>query len=87
MDLLLEQGCPYDEQLCSFAVIKGHLHVIQWAQDNGIPWSTDTCRSTVDGHLHILQWLRANGCPWDYTTPGMLFLTMALKSREEPSYN
>ena len=30
-------GCPWDEETCSFADEDGHLEVLQWALANGCP--------------------------------------------------
>jgi hypothetical protein len=42
---------------------------LQWARENGCPWSTRTCRAAAEGgQLEVLQWARANCCPWDEET-------------------
>ena len=30
-------GCPWDEETCTFAAKKGHNEVLQWAIENGCP--------------------------------------------------
>ncbi len=63
-------GCPWDmKKTCLSAAAGGHLDVLQWARQNGRPWSTSTCeRAAWAGHLEVLQLARRNGCPWDEGT-------------------
>jgi hypothetical protein len=36
-------GCPWDmKKTCLSAAAGGHLDVLQWARQNGRPWSTST---------------------------------------------
>ena len=35
---LRANGCPWDEETCSFAARGGHLEVLQWARQKGCPW-------------------------------------------------
>lgn len=44
-----ENGCPWDEDTCSFAALNGHLEVLQWARANGCPWN-------VKMHLRSTKW-------------------------------
>ena len=60
-----ENGCQWDEGVCSAAARGGHLEVLQYARANGCPWNEDTCSAAaLGGHLDVLQWARAAGCPW-----------------------
>jgi len=53
------------EGACTLAAISGHLHIIQWAREDGCDWNLSTSLAAAEGgHLHVLQWLRENGCPW-----------------------
>ena len=63
-------GCPWDEDTCSYAARGGYLNTLQWAaRVNACPWNKETCTyAAAGGHLHILQWARTNGCPWDEET-------------------
>ena len=64
-----ENGCPWDEGVCSAAARGGHLEVLQYAHANECPWDEGTCSSAAaKGHLEVLRWARANGCPWDEST-------------------
>jgi len=54
---------------CAYAAEGGHLHILQWARENGCPWDKYTCAEAAEGgHFHILQWARENGCSWDEWT-------------------
>ena len=33
-----ENGCPWDEDTCLWAVKGGHLETLKWARENGCPW-------------------------------------------------
>ena len=39
-----EHGCPWDEETCGYAVMRGHFEVLKWARENGCPWDEETCR-------------------------------------------
>ena len=56
--------CPW-YIICINAAEGGHLHILQWARQNGCPWDMNTCaEAALGGHLAILQWARENGYPW-----------------------
>ena len=60
---------PARDAICQVAARAGALEVLQWARENGCPWSVDTCMNAgLGGHLEVLQWVRANGCVWDAMT-------------------
>ena len=41
----------------------GHLHIIQWARENGCEWNEDTCKGAVKaGHWDVAKWCMENGC-------------------------
>jgi len=64
-----QNGCPWDEDMCTYAAQGGHLPVLQWARQNGCPWDEETCSGAAfRGHLPVLQWAQQNGCPWDEDT-------------------
>ena len=51
------------------AALNGHLHVLQWARENGCPWNEETCaHAAMKGHLEVLKWAREHHCPWDEVT-------------------
>ena len=61
-----EDGCPWDEETCCYAVLGGHLNVLTYAHENGCPWDERTCCYAAEGgHLDVLKYARENGCPWD----------------------
>ena len=42
----------------------GRLGVLQWARENGCPWSEQAGDlASEGGHLNVLRWARENGCP------------------------
>jgi len=63
-------GYDYSDkaEICSNAA-GSHLHILQWARDNGFVWDAQSCKSAVEGdNLEMLKWLRSHDCPWDETT-------------------
>ena len=43
--------------------------MIEYAHENGCPWSEGTCAGAAKGgHLHVLKYAHENGCPWDRMT-------------------
>jgi hypothetical protein len=47
----------------------GHLEVVKWLQQNGLPPNAWTCRyAAFSGNLELLQWARENGCTLDKET-------------------
>jgi hypothetical protein len=64
-----ENGCPFDEDICTYAAQNGHLEVLKWLRENNCPWNEYTCANAAcNGYLEILKWLRENKCPWDEST-------------------
>jgi len=48
---------------CYTAAQAGHLHIIQWARENGCEWDDETCKAAVEsGHWDIARWCIDNGC-------------------------
>ena len=48
---------------CFVAAQAGHLHIIQWARENGCEWYDETCKAAVEsGHWDIARWCIDNGC-------------------------
>lgn len=71
VSILLEAGCPADEEACSEAASGGHTPILKLlrAGDSPAPWSAATCAEAASGgHLETLQWLRSAGCEWDAAT-------------------
>jgi len=59
-------GCPRDEQICTFVARRGRLEVLRWAREHDCPWDAGTCALAArSGHLEMLKWARVQGCPWD----------------------
>jgi len=59
-----ENGCPWDDRVCSTAALKGYLNIVIWARENGCSWNNRTCENAArQGHLEVLKWARENGCP------------------------
>src|SRR5690625_4810353 len=45
------------------------LSVVQWAHDNGCPWTERLCSfASRQGVLAVLQYLHQNGCRWNQYT-------------------
>ena len=62
----IKNGCPWDENVCSYAAHGGHLEILKWARSEGCPWDRWVCINSADkGHLEILKWARSQGCPWN----------------------
>src|SRR5690625_668897 len=56
-----DNGCPWTEDLCSFASYQGVLPVLQYLHQNGCPWDKDTGGyAAQNNHLRILEWLHHN---------------------------
>jgi hypothetical protein len=63
----------YCDDICKYAVIHGHLKVLQWARNQNPPyyWNTYTCAyAALHNRFKILKWLRSQDppCPWDKDT-------------------
>ena len=57
------------DKLCyvtAFAAKEGHLDILKWLHERGIPWDSLSCYFAItEKRLKILKWLRENDCPWD----------------------
>ena len=61
-----KNGCPWNEDICSFVALNGHLDCLKYAHENGCPWNEDTCMNSAEhGHLECLKYAHENDCPWD----------------------
>jgi hypothetical protein len=47
---LRANGCPWNEETCSFAAVGGHHDVLKWAIKNGCPNSDDSESETSDAN-------------------------------------
>ena len=79
LKFLHENGCPWDEDTCSFAARNVRLECLKYAHEHGCPWDRIWNRSThsyhsasywaaESGHLECLKYLHENECPWDEET-------------------
>lgn len=56
----------WNENVCAYAAIVGHLDVLKWAKANGAPWDEGVfIYAAHGGHLDVLKWAKANGALWD----------------------
>ena len=47
----------------------GHLHVIQYMREIGVPWRSSVCTIAAgNGYLELFIWVRRHGCEWDEWT-------------------
>jgi hypothetical protein len=66
---LHENGCPWNDWTCYWAVRNGHLECLKYAHENKCPWNRSTCSEAAkNGHLECLKYAHDNGCPWDIYT-------------------
>ena len=42
VQLLRDEGCPWDFWTCYHAVDQSHVEVLRWARENGCEWDTET---------------------------------------------
>src|SRR5690625_2474414 len=65
----IDNGCPWTEDLCSFASHQGVLPVLQYLHQNGYDWDeyTGGC-AAQNNHLVILEWLDHNNYSWSQQT-------------------
>lgn len=56
-------------RLIRSAAKQGKLEIVQWAVENGCPWTRWISASAASGgQLELIKWTRENGCPWDEET-------------------
>jgi hypothetical protein len=50
------------ENTCKYAIKYGHLHILQWAKENGCDWDPKICADAAmhEHRLHIVQWINEN---------------------------
>ena len=64
-----ENGCPWDELTCKWAVTWGYINSLEYAVKNECPWNEETCEcAAAFGNLECLQYAHENRCPWDIRT-------------------
>jgi len=64
-----QQGCKWDEEVCSSAAKIGRLDILKWARAKGCLWNGVTCLNAArEGHMEILKWAREAGCNWTELT-------------------
>ena len=57
-------GCPRDEQICTFVARRGRLEVLRWAREHDCPWGDRSWACAANhGHLEVLKWAWEHGCP------------------------
>src|SRR5690606_7495947 len=54
-------GMTIPDDMCEVAAKCGHLHVLQWARKNRVPWRSSALMAVMYGQLNILQWCMDNG--------------------------
>jgi hypothetical protein len=46
------------------AAREGHLHVLQWLQEDGATWDSRVISCAKEGgHDYVVEWASENGCP------------------------
>jgi hypothetical protein len=51
-------------EACMWAACEGHLHVLQWLQEDGATWDGCVISSAAEcGYNYVVEWARENGCP------------------------
>jgi len=69
-----ENGCPWDEQVCSTAACSGHLHCLKYLHEQGCPWGELTIINAAQlGRLECLKYAREHGCPVSFLAPNQAF--------------
>jgi len=52
-----ENGCPWNQVVCTKAAMHGHLELLKWAREQGCNWNENTCSFAASGgHLKVLKW-------------------------------
>lgn len=53
---------PVGSHVCTAAAGNGHINVLEYCKELGIPWTNDTCRSAAaSGNINALRWGLLNG--------------------------
>jgi hypothetical protein len=67
---LHEHGCPLGSSI-RYAARGGHIPVLVWLRQNGVPWAPRTFDAAAKGgRISALAWLLEHGCPWRSLTCG-----------------
>lgn len=54
-------SCPWDENICANAAVKGPLDVLVFLRDSDCPWNEHVCAfAAKKGHLDVLVWAIEN---------------------------
>ncbi len=48
--------CDWDFETCSSAVAGGHLHVLQWARENGCDWQHYSIKFGLQASMYVHVW-------------------------------
>ena len=57
LEWIYEQGCPWDEHLCTYAACSGHYDVLKWIINKGYPWDKIKCLECVQDNPEITNWI------------------------------
>ena len=64
-----ENGCPWDQVCCIYAIKENNLEVLEWLLANGCPRDELVCLKAAKCHnLNALQIARKYQCPWSEQT-------------------
>jgi hypothetical protein len=74
--LHLHPSFQWSEHACFDVAYEGHLHVLQWSHEQGLPcpmWPNMCANAAKGGHTHVLEWLRGLDppCHWHHDTCAM----------------
>ena len=51
------------KNVCTYAVIGGHIDILKWARENGCPWDETTIVSAIkNGHLDVTKFILEQEC-------------------------
>ena len=66
----MEQKCPRTKLACACAAKSGHLDILKYLHENGVPWDYKTCAfARENNHLECLLYALDNGCQNDKHVP------------------
>jgi len=58
---LKENGCPWDEDTCEYAVQGGYVDMLDWAYKKGCFWNPENQYLALGfGKLYVFQWIHKN---------------------------
>jgi uncharacterized protein YabN with tetrapyrrole methylase and pyrophosphatase domain len=57
-----ENGCPWNELVCSYASGEGNLEVLKYARRNGCPWDKNICynEAMLLADKSVANWISMN---------------------------